>query len=298
MDEGNVQLIGAIKRLPCFIDTPCEIAPISQGLSHRCFKVDIISAAEQNSTSYFVKYLGDHPVSASNELHASQLASDRLLSPHVNYCSQSWLVSRFIDGEILATLDLPLEEKYRLSVQLLAKCHQLAPSHKISSYTIGDIIKQQLLNSRLLPKQRDTLHLVCQQLLNFNERGTKVLCHGDANFSNMLLSADQTPWLIDFECAFVGYPEFDIAMLIAINNLPTTHLEALISAYEKISTLSLDINLVQAYLPCCYLINGLWYRNHADESQSRTLYLQLADQQFRLFDQLNILAISLTELLN
>ena len=124
----------------------------------------------------------------------------------------------------------------------------------------------------------------------------QVFCHGDANFSNVILPEDITTkpekiahQLIDFECACIAPAEYDLAMLIAVNELDISKVASIYARYQQelkyvnlqliqqdaqqeklsrivdnpMSIIKLrDSNthlLVTRYYDLCLLINGLWY---------------------------------------
>lgn len=69
-----------------------------------------------------------------------------------------------------------------------------------------------------------------------------VLCHGDANFTNMLFAGNAVSTVLDWEMAFIGTPECDIAYtLLAMSSLTTNYPEGvptpdeMIAAYEQAS---------------------------------------------------------------
>ena len=136
-----------------------------------------------------------------------------------------------------------------------------------------------------------------QQILAFDEPKGTVMCHGDVNFSNIIIDQHSKPWLIDFECAAIGNVEFDIAMFIAINHLPDNYLEYIFDCYQKHNNVSISHSLVQSYLACCYLINGLWYQGKSNDIESGSNYLMLANKQYKQFDLLNLSKKKLVKIL-
>ncbi|GLX78778.1 hypothetical protein tinsulaeT_21180 [Thalassotalea insulae] len=286
----------AILQLPCFDGAVSKIKKIPQGLSHHCYLVECQSNSIQYVRRYFVKYLADHQVSASNESLSLQLAADAAISPKIIYLDQQWLVTAYIDGKTLASLKLPLEEKIKQALQLMSHCHQLTADAAISNLSIRTIIERQIAQLQFNNEQQLQLSQLADELVSFTEAETKVLCHGDINFSNIIVDSKQA-WLLDFECAFVGAREFDLAMLVAVNNLPKASVEFVITEYCQRANTSIKESEVNTYLACCYLINGLWYLNHACSADNNQEYLLLAHQQLLQFDQLAITPISLFELL-
>ena len=316
MHDEQKKLMHDIHQLPCFKQQAIEVSPIAFGLSHFCFHViqspaknpSQIAVPEGYHQHYFVKYLVKDTAEASSESVVAELAADFGIAPKVFYRSDTWLVTEFIDGRLLSQIPLFGNEKVQIAIQCVNQCHQLKPANDVPSLSISAIVSRQLeqvLKIKNTPNQtlEKDLTLLCQQVVSFNEVGEKVLCHGDVNFSNILIDEQQKPWLIDFECAFIGYREFDLAMLMAINQLPLDSLNYLIKQYQDESSKTLDTSLVKRYLACCYVINGLWFFHHASTTSATSItsssehYLELAQQQCQLFDRLKSLPIGLSALL-
>src|SRR5690606_29277309 len=77
---------------------------------------------------------------------------------------------------------------------------------------------------------------------NQPEHERSVLCHGDANFTNMLFTDNAVSTVLDWEMAFIGTPECDISYtLLAMSSLTTDYPEGvpspdeMIAAYEQAS---------------------------------------------------------------
>jgi thiamine kinase-like enzyme len=124
-----------------------------------------------------------------------------------------------------------------------------------------------------------------------------VCCHSDINFSNVLIDANQQLWLIDFEYACEAPAEFDIAMFMAINNIPLTLFDEVIGLYEDKADASIDKLLCNYYLAFSYLINGLWYVNQSQlkETSGSPDFIALTKEQWQSFDNLHEkLSLSLT----
>jgi thiamine kinase-like enzyme len=118
----------------------------------------------------------------------------------------------------------------------------------------------------LLLEHRNTLSKIGKSLSNTicslitDTQRVNVVCHGDLNFTNVLHDNDNTAWLIDFECAQLAPPEFDLAMFIAVNNIATQDITHIIAKYcALMPTCRLNSSLLHYYLLFSHLINGLWY---------------------------------------
>jgi len=291
--------------LPCFsVENGgiCIVEPIITGLSHSCFNVSLTSSPIKETSNYFVKSLIGHENTSANEIISAKLAMEQSITPKVIFSSAKWLVTDFVSGQILTTLDISKQNKISTAIALIAKFHQTKANNKIHSLSIGQIVNSQIRSAKLSVNKQVILKTICAQILTFDEGKNKVLCHGDVNFSNILIDKQGKAWLVDFECSFIGCAEFDLAMFIAVNHLPISSLPLIISHYQKTLATSystlLNKQLIHSYLACCYLINGLWYQNNANPPTSKKQYLALARQQYEAFDQLQLSHLKLVNLLD
>ncbi|MEW6989862.1 phosphotransferase [Colwelliaceae bacterium 6441] len=293
-DEFQHQ-IDQIKQLSCFDSLLCDVAIISSGLSHDCFKVQAEHLATHERTHYFVKSLTAHPTTENNERLATQLAGLAFISPATVFHSKDWLVTEFILGKSLVESDISLSDKIHFSMMLLAKFHQLSPAKAITPFSIKQLIDKHIRQGTFTQSQHRYLAYLSQQLTDFATGENFVLCHGDVNFANVMVDPNNRPWLIDFECAFIGDAECDIAMFIAVNQLPLSLISMIISCYEEKGGMTLNHSLVHSYLACCYLLNGLWYQEKSQQLNAPSSYLDLAREQYQQFDQLTLASEKLVE---
>lgn len=254
-----------IKALPCFqsnvIANPINIVRIGEGHSSYCFDVLF------NNHRFFVKYINQED-DINVEITATQYASKAHLAPHIIYSDKYWLVCEFIEGVSLSCDAIDISEKIKICINLMKQCHTLdseLPAVNIFK-TITEFSNKPFYTSA---QQKSLLNLV-----NNIEKKTKetthniqtVLCHGDLNFSNVLINT--RPWLLDFECACSGEVEFDLAMFLAINELTTLQQELAIKYYDDENEISINRNKLNSYLQVAYVLNGLWYLNRSRSMNS------------------------------
>ena len=79
-----------------------------------------------------------------------------------------------------------------------------------------------------------------------------VFCHGDANFSNVIKkenskkNTDNSRYqLIDFECACIAPIEYELAMLMAVNEIQSSKTEQIIALYCQLSSRPHSSNTLQ-----------------------------------------------------
>lgn len=294
--------INTINQLSFFAPFSCIIEPIFKGLSQLCFKVTATHNITNITSIYFVKSIAAQQVNMSNEVISASLSVSISLSPDVVFHCSNWLITEFVEGNSLFERDMEMAKKIDVAVSALQKFHTLTPANKMISVSIEEIIDTLINNEFFLASQKMLLQSCKEKVITFEPSVSKVLCHGDANFSNFLIDQDNKCWLIDFECSFIGDAEFDIAMFIAINNLlqiplNPIHLAQAIKCYSAYSDYVLDEPLIYAYLACCYLINGMWYHAQMLHAKNNVKFLELARQQYQCFDQLGLCEFQLEGIL-
>ena len=279
------ELMLSIKALNCFKGKVCAIEPISIGYSHQCFKVTV--KREIGLSCYFAKSLNDDKT-VNNEVLASTLAASYTLSPKIIYSSPNWLVTAFIFGNMLSKPNFTLAQKIECAVTSMSAFHQLPLLESMTSLSIDSLIHELIVQSELNNHQKKQIVNFVQKHLTVNRSGNEVLCHGDLNFSNILIDEANKCWLVDLECVVKSEVEYDLAMFIAVNELTLAQQPSVIAYYQQISDVTINEALLKNYLGCCYIINGLWYLNHALSKDNNSTYLNKASAQFQYFDALTI----------
>jgi len=313
-------LLKSLSALDCFKKIT-KVTEVTGGLSHPCFKV------EADDMSYFAKMTSGEQL--ETELILAKIAAVNGLTPAIFFHDQQWLISRYIEGENLSIKKVPLLEKVITSVDLMIKFHQLTTTcpHQINVKTISTLSIIDIINDLLKPNSQNQPSSHVNRNPTLSAKITKfgreiallitpnfaaeksqtsnniVCCHSDMNFSNVLSDDDyddkysdnKSAWLIDFEYACFAPAEFDLAMLIAINNIPKTLTSAIIDLYEQQASFSINRKQLQYFVLFCYLINGLWYYNQYQGSKGEKQLLTLAKQQWQKFDEMNASFKTLTE---
>jgi thiamine kinase-like enzyme len=312
-------------QLPCFNQLEVgNISVIAAGLSQPCFHI------QYQHKNYFAKYLAVNRI----EPLASELAANEGISPQLIYVGDNWLITEFIVGKGLDKSVQSEADKLTILLKLLAHCHHIA-HHNVDHHQylsssikstakpwslpkldISSTIQQLRLQIQIPPSQELALNELSALLLKKLAQAesvaintTQVFCHGDANFSNVIQANNDINkqtcryQLVDFECACLAPIEYDLAMLMAVNNIDLSKLVWIKSEYESqlmhmfsckkateivdnLSGYDRTSNNFSLFMVTCYydlslLINGLWY---SSQFQSRKLlnYKILAIQQFNL----------------
>ncbi len=342
IEQEYQHLAPKLCQLACFENLKLSnITTIKSGLSQPCFHV------EYDDKHYFAKYIPANSI----ELLVSQIAADSTLAPSVVFINESWLITQFLSNNSLDELTLPETEKITITLTLLTRLHSIelnGPGMPLAMQNDKSekLIEQCALKRAGIPKLDITLVIndllnqiectedlayslqqLSKQLLFNLETSLKllpelasVLCHGDANFSNVLqvktdsknpLKAYQ---LIDFECAQLAPFTYDIAMLMAVNDIELTQADFILSEYKRLissqnqadKTSKIvdnlegngchshknEVELVTRYYDLSILINVLWYFIEY-QHKGQLNYRELAQKQLMLiktrYDQVNLI---------
>ncbi|TPH13337.1 phosphotransferase [Litorilituus lipolyticus] len=246
--------LAQLQQLPCFTVVE-QIDPITTGLSQPSYRVFA------DHKHYFAKYVAQPYL--SDEFAISQITAKENLSPRIIYRDKHWLISEFIRSKDIYQTTQPLVDSISNAVTLMTRFHQLSVPCEPLDVTA-------IYNGLIKSKQNhySSQHLALfQQLIatikiNTDATSKQVNCHGDLNFNNILMDEAGRNWLIDFECSCKAPAEFDIAMLVAVNELPHSHITAITKQYlaEKPQN-TLSLKVINYFLLFSYLINSLWYNN-------------------------------------
>lgn len=269
-----------LSNLPCFTQVE-SINKIPSGLSQHCFKVTA------DNKVYFAK-----TISNDTEVSVTEYAGKSGLSPSLIYHDKHWLITNFIDANNLAQSTLKTDDKINHAMKLMVQCHQLnvKPAELSAKYIINSLIN----NSHYPKSQKVALSQLAELIIEpLSISRNDVCCHGDLNFSNVLINQYQSAWLVDYECACIAPLEYDLAMFIAVNNLPSDEITMIIEQYEIQSSLYVDLQLLNHYLLFCYFINTLWYFNTYHEkvliketTEDKQALLKHAQKQWHAFHSL------------
>jgi thiamine kinase-like enzyme len=296
-------LLHEIELLPCFSVFDCLIEPINTGVSHSCFKVKCFESkcsenkGVQTPIIFFAKSLKNHTATAQTEVIVSSLASKHGLSADVIFSSSDWLVTQFIDEQVVTETSSSFIKKNSLSIALMAKLHQLSKPSAINALNLSNLLNLLISNPLFSLQKQKTLACLIRQVCQFPIGLSHVMCHGDLNFSNILLDRKNKAWLVDFESACLAEREFDLAMYVAINNIHSDKYAEIIFHYEQSSGKDINFKQFNRYLACCYLINGFWYLSEAKQESSHQMIQQKAKEQFLQFDQLLLVKQNVMELM-
>jgi thiamine kinase-like enzyme len=297
----NSEPLIQLEQLSCFKGIS-KIEPIEQGLSHKCFKVTTVDGL------FFAKFFKNksskinQSLALQKEFVLTSLAFTHQLTAEVVFHDQQWLISRFILAPTLSNTALTANEKIDHCLTVMAQCHQLPINENLKELVkvlkLDELIEQ-LKGDCLLSQSQDKyltqlIDPLIKKCINADVeqsvlKSKKVLCHGDINYSNVIVG--EKNWLIDFECAYIAAPEFDLAMMIAVNEITLAPFKKSLKnlcqqyALKHLKKPFIDDDLVTRYLLLCFIINGLWYFSQAKQQEGKN-YRELSEKQFIYFDKL------------
>jgi len=281
----DAQLKADLDLLPCFIRI-ASISPIEQGDSHQSFKV-----IDQNKV-YFVKRLSKLQNVDENNL-VVEISRQLSITPTLIFSTAHWQVYEYINGQSLALTSLSMMDKVNTCIDVMVLCHDelsfIAKDINLHTLNPRKVINELSIN--LSEQQWEFIDKIVDKLCNPLLVSPVTICHGDINFFNII--TEQHVWLIDFECACLADAEFDIAMMIAINELDYTSIRIIIEyciksyQFKSKNKVKLSKDMIMNYLSFCYLINGLWYKERSGKVGS-DLFSNKANKQFDYFDKLSL----------
>ena len=263
-------MINALSALPCFSYVE-HISEITSGASQSCFKI------KADNCLFFAKTIDDN-----TETQTALSAALKNLSPTVFYHDQHWLITEFIDADNLALITISDSEKIRYAISLMVQCHQL--NEQPDELAPCTIMNNLIAKSHFSTSTKEQLLRLAQIILPPTvSKNSLVCCHGDLNFSNILIDQKQHTWLVDYECVCSAPIEYDLAMFIAVNNIAENKIARIIEQYEHQScTVKIDSKRLTYYLSFSYFINSLWYSQAYQNSDDANL-LNLHQQQWAKF---------------
>lgn len=253
-------MTSSLKELACFnrIDA---IKPINSGLSSQCYQVNA------DDKVFFAK-----KITTKNESIASTLAAKKYFSPRVILHTPQWLITEYIESENLSLSPLPVDKKISISMELMAQCHQL--NVKVDKLE-PDFITRDLIDkpSYSIQEQEELIIQAKGVLPPLNLTKNLVCCHGDLNFSNVIIDQKNKAWLVDYECICIAPVEYDLAMFIAVNHISQSKINSIISHYEKLSPLVIvNTQLLNSFIIFSHFINALWYKNAQQNNGGSKLF--------------------------
>ena len=348
INEQYKPLIKGLCLLPCFAKRKINnVAVIDSGLSQPCFRVQVGEhqyfakhitsgtteilanklAADSDVAPKLIYAEGDWLISeflSGELLENTQLSEDEQLKVILSLltkCHRLPFSSSNLNSQIANSKSANTLVNHSASVLPRLEIEQtISQLFQELSNQQPDVLNQKtpLTEINCLMTTAESVLQEIAQIRAEVGQSNEVFCHGDANFSNVIKlensttnDADFRYQLIDFECACVAPIEYELGMMMAVNEIESSKIEWVTSQYaaQQYSRSSNDIytgnqqgnhteivdNLEQMmalprnittyhvtrYYVLSLIINGLWYLSKYQQYQGEK-YRKLANKQFSL----------------
>ncbi|MCU4675010.1 phosphotransferase [Catenovulum sp. 2E275] len=249
-----------------------SVSPILNSHTNQCFEVRFIpqpALAHKQPNTVLVKKLNTKILSPQSILN--ERAARRWVQQYKSHLTPTTLAENEQLGLIVDSFieQIPQHNKAQ-QINQLAKLmfalHQLPKPETpaILKQQIYTDIKNLLIELNLNPDKYGDLLQAAYKLDQQNRQ--LCLCHGDLSFENILFAEQH--YLIDWEYARLGEPEYDLAASILINQFSETEQQSLLNCYAKLAHQDLTelSQHTQNYLMVLKPLNQLWF-NHKHQLQ-------------------------------
>jgi thiamine kinase-like enzyme len=290
------------------------IYELSEGLSQQCYEL------KTYNQSYIIKQFDDKinfcvEFFIYHALKDSEISAELITS--LSEGNQHCLMLKKLEGISLNAAQINPAAKLVLATELLASFHhQLRDLPRkqpsvISSLPLSDtlfiLLEKTHLNSAKHQLVSKAINNSLRRLLAHKPNDSQhICCHGDLNFSNIFQCEGQLK-TIDFESASFMPAEYDIAMMLAVNEFDETAIAGACQTYQQATakfspkrrySQILNQELIQAYYLISILINGLWYVSKSSHSTTKTNQKKLLLDKARAQFSLSTVTKELTKMFN
>lgn len=189
--------------------------------------------------------------------------------------AQQWLAGRELkqhemNQEIVAKL---LRKIHRSEPMLgmLSRLEKLPLQPETIFQSVIDELDNEVLSLPVVQKAMDFIHeessnVYCDE---------KVVCHGDVNHNNWLLTEDNQLYLIDWDGAMIADPAIDLGMLLYLY-IPEENWQSWLAMYGKPLTDHLRLRM-KWYVALQTLSSIQWYKNK-DRLQEMNKWVSFLDE--------------------
>ena len=313
-----------VEHIPHGLSNLCfhvELLP-KQTVPILCLNEQNIAKVNINRLYYIAKYYRYTTAFDNVEYKTLNVLNNQLIKVNDESCqkerffpqiigkTENILLLEKLSGEMLSLASLPLiadessrikilSHQLNITIAAMVKLHQidiidfdfLTPLNfeRIFEKLFLDLPKSFLKQKRYKAKIAELITAVNDCFLA-KEPIAFTLCHGDLNFTNVMVN-QQCGQLIDFESMSLMPAEYEIAMMLAVNELDLSFSDHCLSCYqaqmqkkliaEGSTNKQLNKVLVGHYYGLALLINGLWYLGRYYQT-SETVYQTKANRQLAL----------------
>jgi len=282
---SNEQVIAQLMELALF-EQISQITPEQAGYSN--FTFSFIADGEK----YIGKYIGEN-TNQSIEAQVCQIAFQQGIAPKVIYADNNWIILAYIEGVLINDAQLSIDDKL---LQLLAPVIEL---HKVEQTSLTNITKldiKQVIGQLLIKIKNVAPQLYQQVKVDIDAyisdiatcKDNLVVVHGDANFNNAIVEQNTNRvFLIDYEACSLAEREYELAMILAVNELSALYVRPIIEKYQQLAgnTFRISWERVTRYYIVSLVINGLWYMCEYLSNQLPS-YLEKANKQLAILSSI------------
>lgn len=286
-------------------NTVHAMTQITEGLSQQCFRIELKPLSVTEKSQHLIAKVFEHFDGFNKEKHVLNALSRTNLSAKLikqaSFDQHHILLMEQLPGETLSNSPLAIDDKIQLTCQLMANFHlQLTESllhgtrdlhTPVHSLNFNDIFTSLVSTAQLATHSEREISAFIKhclsnlEKLNGTDKKNTMICHGDLNFSNVIVE-HKSARVIDFEAISLMPIEYDIAMMLAVNELPCSYITHACVSYSNAANDNLPVNalnqqLVEAFYPIALLINGLWYLSEHHKRLNNDQYLKKAQIQFK-----------------
>ena len=220
--------IDRLKALPIWGDMPV-VEPCSLGRTNSNF---ILDASGKRYFARIGRDLPHHSIDRTAEAYCARIAAENGIGPEVLYAENGILVMALLEGRSLGLTD-GLDGAMLASIaMLLRRLHSIpvAPAIPEFSPVQSSLRYLTLLENKDLPGPRER---IANRLASLKSGKARCIVHADLIPENFLLSHGAL-YLVDWEYAGIGFPEIDLALIIANFELDDERAKLLLDAYGDV----------------------------------------------------------------
>lgn len=238
---------------------PTLLGPLNGGLTNRSYLL------ETGGTRLVLRQ--NSPISTALDLDRSaeeralRLADRAGLCAPLIYCDPGhhYLVTRYLGGK---QWNVDSESALQRLAQLLRNIHRLPAigaeldiDRKISRYWLSIATDDRFSRSLRSLHRKVHPHIVAARSLSSGS----VLCHNDLLTENLIVTAGERLYAIDWEYAATGDPFYDLAVIAEEHRLTEGQQQALLSEYLQRATEKSDWQRLHHWQVIYGYLSVLWY---------------------------------------
>jgi thiamine kinase-like enzyme len=250
----SIPLHEALEMVPLWKGQQLETHELSGGLTNRNYRVRCGEA------TYVLRLPGSHTsrllISRQNEQAATVAASRAGLSPAVYFADaeRGVLVSAHVAGQHWGNEQISEGDNLTKLVQALRGIHSLTVElPRFDPMQLAAQYRQQLLDMGQAPSDAIWFARVVDLQRSLSQCRHPVVCHNDVVRSNFIDDGRRL-WFIDWECAGLNDPYYDLAIVSHNNRLSLGDEQQLLFAYFPGAT---DVD--RARLACMKILHDVYH---------------------------------------